>query len=251
MCMHFTCLTCIPLPACVDCDKIQPCDGSTDGFCQVLHGSGPIAANLQAQFGIFLQNIYDTQVCSCLYIYFYLFIYFLNIFFKEKVKHTDGVLLRKKTAADIRIWTSSASVQSPVDTLTGYPISMHTGHTYTNTQDAFSSCLLAVWMIAFALCFFCLFECFEKKYYCQSKWLLLFCAFSIGSLNDCFCSVLFLLAVWMIAFVLCFFYWQSKWLFLFLSYLFIGSMNDCICFCAICLLAVWMVVLVPVVFAYW
>ena len=105
--MHFTCLTCIPLPACVDCDKIQPCDGSTDGFCQVVHGSGPIAANLQAQFGIFLQNIYDTQVCSCLYFILFLFIclfcFLCFLFFLEKVKHTDRVLLRKKTTANIRI----------------------------------------------------------------------------------------------------------------------------------------------------
>ena len=76
----------------------------------------------------------------------------------------------------------------------------------------------------------------------------------IGSLNDCFCPVLF-------------FSWQSEWLYLFLcfNYFFycrsewlllccafsIGSLNDCFCSCLICLLAVWMIVFVFVLFVYW
>ena len=62
--MQYTC-TCIHV--CVAYDHTQLCDGSNNNCYQVVHGSGPIAANLQSQFGIFLENIFDTQVCFHLY----------------------------------------------------------------------------------------------------------------------------------------------------------------------------------------
>lgn len=148
------------------------------------------------------------------------------------MKNRGGVLLGGKTTANVRIWTSCASIQSPMDTLPGYPISMHIGHTYTNTQDAFSSCLLAVWMTLFVPLLFVDW---------QSEWSYLFQRYLfIGSLNDGSCfSAICLLAVPVIVFVpMLFVCWQSEWLF-------IGSLNGCICSYAICLLAVWMIAFIP------
>ena len=73
----------------------------------------------------------------------------------------------------------------------------------------------------------------SRLVYWQSEWLLLPCAFFVCSSalkKKCYC--------------------QSKWLLLFCAFS-IGSLNDCFCSCLICLLAVWMIVFVSVLFVYW